>query len=147
MKKSTAVFGIALAMGIASSADARGPKLSADVEAFCGDPVAVDAAGVPFATNVGVTLTDVSDDNGPVDATVGLLEIVCTAAVKSGRGKPDQVEFTTISIPDPAFGTFEVTCPTELVPEGAHEWKATATASGGDLTRARSDNCEEVPVN
>ena len=105
----------------APSADARGPQFSLDVEAFCGDPVAVRLE-------------------------VGLLTIECLAAVKSGKGKPDQVNFATIQIPDPGFGVIDATCPLGSLPPGATEWKATATASDGDVRRPVSDTCEEVPV-
>jgi hypothetical protein len=135
----------------APSADARGPKFSLDVEAFCGDPVAVeyDEDGNvinTFAENVAVRLTDVSDDNGPADPQIGLLTVECLAAVKMGRGKPTQVNFVTIEIPDPGFGVIDATCLLGSLPDGATEWKATATASGGDVRRAVSDTCEEVPV-
>jgi hypothetical protein len=135
----------------APSADARGPQFSLDVEAFCGDPVAqeFDADGnviETFNENVAVRLTDVSDDNGPADPQVGLLTVECLAAVKTGRGKPTQVNFATILIPDPGFGVIDALCPLGMLPLNATEWKATATVSGGDLRRPLSDTCEEVPV-
>jgi len=74
---------------------------------------------------------------------VGLLTIECTAAVKTGRGKPIQVEFATIEIPAPGFGVIEANCPVGLLATGT-EWKVRATASGEDVTRAVSDSCEEV---
>jgi hypothetical protein len=133
------------------NADARGPKFSLVVEAFSGDPVAVrlDEDGnviEVFDENVAVRLTDVSDDNGPTDPQVGLLTVECLAAVKMGREKPAQVNFATILIPDPGFGVIDATCPLGSLPAGATEWKATATASGGDLRRPVSDTCEEVLV-
>ena len=155
--KTVAVAGVlALLLAVtglvsAPSADARGPQFSLDVEAFCGDPVAVrlDEDGNVIETyneNVAVMLTDVSDDNGPAGPEVGLLTIECLAAVKSGKGKPDQVNFATIQIPDPGFGVIDATCPLGSLPPGATEWKATATASDGDVRRPVSDTCEEVPV-
>lgn len=152
MKKSVvSSVALALTMSIASSADARGPKFGLDVEAFCGDPNAVelDASGnvvQVFAENVAVRLTDDSDDNGPAAPVVGLLTVECLAAVKQGRGRPAQVNFATILIPDPGFGVLDVTCPLGSLPDGATEWKATATASDGDVRRPVSDTCEEVPV-
>jgi hypothetical protein len=138
----------------APSADARegrgrGPQFSLDVEAFCGDPVAVrlDEYGnviETFDENVAVVLTDVSDDDGPADPQIDLLTVECLAAVKEGRGRPNQVSFATIEIPDPGFGVIDVTCPLGSLPNGATEWKARAVASGGDLRRDVSDNCEEV---
>ncbi|MGD2084173.1 MAG: hypothetical protein PVF91_14520, partial [Chromatiales bacterium] len=87
----------AIVAGFATAADARGPKLSVDVEAYCGDPAAVDPlTGEVFTTNVAVRLTDVSDDNGPVGATVGMLTVECEAAVPQGRGRPAQVSFGTM---------------------------------------------------
>jgi hypothetical protein len=148
MKKWVIGQSLVLAMGIAGVAHA-GPQFSLDVETFCGDPVAAeyDADGIllqHFEENVAVRLTDVSDDNGPVGAAVGLLTIECTAAVKMGRGKPAQVNFGTISLPDPGFGVIDATCPLGNLPEGATEWKARATASDGDVRRPVSDSCEEV---
>ena len=127
----------------------KGPQFSLDVETFCGDPVAVeyDIDGIPvntFNQNVAVRLTDVSDDNGPEDAAVGKVTVECTAAVKRGRGKPAQVNFGTIMLPDPDIGVINATCPLDNLPEGATEWKARATASDGDVRRVVSDNCEEV---
>lgn len=146
MQRRSVVVGIVLAIGVAGSVEARGPKLSVDVEAYCGDPVALDpVTGEAFGQNVGVVITDMSDDNGPVGPVVGNLTVTCTAAVKEGRGKPAQVVFATISMDDPGFGSIPIDCPLNL-PVGATEWKATATVSGGDLRRARSDRCEEVPV-
>ena len=153
--KTVAVSGVlALLLTIAwlvsaTSADAGGPQFSLDVEAYCGDPNAVklDEDGnliETFNENVAVVLTDVSDDNGPADPQVGLLTVECLAAVKMGRGKPTQVSFATIEIPYPGFGVIDATCPLGSLPEGATEWKATATASGGDLRRSLSDTCEEV---
>ena len=97
----TTACALALAMGVVRSAHAdhrsfpHGPKFSVDVETFCGDPYAVelDEDGEvlnTFNENVAVRVTDVSDDNGPADAEVGLLTIKCTAAVKQGRAKPAQ---------------------------------------------------------
>ena len=148
MQRRSVVVGIALAIGVAGSVEARGPQLSVDVDAYCGDPVAIDpATGAPFGdTNVAVVITDMSDDNGPEDAVVGKLTVTCTAAVKTGRGRPDQEVFWTTGGSDPGFGTINVTCPLEQLPEGATEWKATAEVSGGGLRRAKSDRCEEVPV-
>ncbi len=133
------------------AAESKGPQFSLDVETFCGDPVAVeyDIDGIPvntFNQNVAVRLTDVSDDNGPEDATVGEVTVNCMAAVKQGRGKPDQVIFETITLPDPGFGVIDATCSFGNLPEGATEWKATATVSGGDVRRVVSDNCEEIAV-
>jgi hypothetical protein len=153
----TTACALALAMGVVRSAHAdhrsfpHGPKFSVDVETFCGDPYAVelDEDGEvlnTFNENVAVRVTDVSDDNGPADAEVGLLTIKCTAAVKQGRAKPAQVEFATIEIPEPGFGVIDATCPLGSLPAGATEWKARAEASGGDVRRPVSDNCEEVPV-
>lgn len=160
IRKTTALFAssavvVAAAMALSSTADARGhgtgPQFSLDIEAFCGDPVAVelDEDGnviQMFDENVAVRLTDVSDDNGPVDPQVELLTIECLAAVKMGRGKPAQVNFATILIPAPGFGVIDATCPLGSLPADADEWKARATASGGDLRRTVSDTCEEVPV-
>jgi hypothetical protein len=156
MRKQSAVVAGIVALAVtglvaAPSANARGPQFSLDVEAFCGDPTAVrlDADGnviEVFNQNVAVELTDVSDDNGPADPQIGNLNVSCTAAVKIGRGKPNQVEFGSIDIPDPGFGVIDATCPLGSLPVGATEWKATATASGGDLRRPVSDTCEEVPV-
>lgn len=132
--------------------ESKGPQFSLDVETFCGDPVAVeyDIDGIPvntFNQNVAVRLTDVSDDNGPADPEVGLLTIECTAAVKQPRGKkPDQVVFETITLPDPSFGVIDATCSFGNLPDGATEWKVSAIASGGDVRRDVSDNCEEVAV-
>lgn len=139
--KTVAVAGVlALLLAVtglvsAPRADAGEPQFSLDVEAFCGSPY----------VNVAVMLTDVSDDNGPADPQVGLLTIECLAAVKSGVGRPDQINFATIQIPDPGFGFIEVECPMGSLPPGATEWKATATASDGDVRRPVSDTCEEVP--
>ena len=134
----------------------KGPQFSLEVEAFCGNPAMVpiyDADGTviigyedPTDTNVAVRLTDVSDDNGPEGAIVGNLTIECTAAVKNGRGKPDDVPFASISIDDPGFGIIEATCPLGSLPEGATEWKASATASGGDVRRVVMDTCDEIAV-
>ena len=133
--------------GIAGSVDARGPQLSVDVDAYCGDSVVIDpAAEAAFGyTNVAVVITDTSDDNGPDDAMVGLLEVTCTAAVKTGRSRPDQVEFDYRRVGPLGFGTFDFTCDLDRLADGATERQARATVSGGDL-RARSGNCEEVPV-
>ena len=133
----------------APSADAKGPQFSLDVEAFCGDPNAqrLDEDGnviEDFPMNVAVVLTDVSDDNGPADPRVDDLTVDCLAAVKKGRGKPTQEVFWTHQIENPEFGLHNFDCPLDLLPEGATEWKATATASGGDLRRSLSDTCEEV---
>ncbi len=156
MKKWVIGQSLVLALGVAGAVHAdhklghsSGPKLSIDIEAFCGDPKAVeyDANGIPvntFNENVAVRLTDVSDDDGPVDAAVGEVTIECTAAVKMGRGKPAQVNFGTIVLPDPGFGIIDTTCPLGNLPGGATEWKARATASGGDVRRPVSDNCEEI---
>jgi hypothetical protein len=156
MRKQSAVVAGIVALAVtglvaAPSANARGPQFSLDVEAFCGDPQAqeFDEDGIlinTFDENVAVRLTDVSDDNGPADPQIGLLTIECLAAVKQGRGKPAQVGFASIDIPDPGFGVIDATCPLGSLPVGATEWKATATASGGDLRRPVSDTCEEVPV-
>jgi hypothetical protein len=128
----------------------KGPQFSLDVEAFCGDPVAIeyDIEGInTFNNNVAVRLTDVSDDNGPADPEVGLLTIECTAAVKQPGGKkPDDRLFATIELPDPGFGLIDAICPLGSLPEGATEWKATATASGGDVRRDVFDICEEIAV-
>ena len=128
---------------------AKGPQFSIDIEAFCGDPVAVekDMDGNvlnTFNQNVAVRLTDVSDDNGPDGAAVGVVTVNCTAAVKLSRGKSDQVNFGTIELPDPGFGVIDATCPLGNLPNGATEWKATAAASGGDVRRDVSDTCEEI---
>lgn len=136
---------------ISSGADAKGPpgpQFSIEVQASCGDPVALDPLTLmSFGEyNVAVLLDDVSDDNGPVGAYIGYLEVACTAAVKEGRGKPNDVEFVTINVPDSGFGLIEVSCPVGQLPAGATEWKATATASGADVKRSKSDTCEEVPV-
>ena len=157
------VLALGVAVGSIGSAQAthkgdqhgKGPQFSLDTEAFCGDPVAMvpiyDAEGAIIGyeedvhTNVAVRLTDVSDDNGPEGAAVGLLTIECLAPVKQGgRGKPSQVEFATIEIEDPGFGIIEASCPLGSLPGGATEWKARATASDGDVRRPVSDNCEEV---
>jgi hypothetical protein len=76
------------------------------------------------------------------------LEVVCLAAVKEARGKPNQVEFDSSELDElePIFGVHAFTCDLGLLPEGAYEWNAMVTASGGDLTRERIDLCEEVPV-
>jgi hypothetical protein len=140
------------AQEVADRGRGNGPQFSLDIEAFCGDPVAIEydedmnPLGT-FAQNVAVRLTDVSDDNGPAGADVGLVTIECLAAVKpEGGGKPDQVNFATILIPDPGFGITDATCPLGSLPAGATEWKASATASGGTVRRDVSDSCEEVPV-
>jgi hypothetical protein len=130
----------------------KGPQLSIDVEAFCGDPMAMEYEmyGEVMNTiteNVAVRLTDVSDDNGPEGAIVGNLTIVCTAAVKAGRGKPNDVTFTTISIDDPGFGVINASCPLDALPDGATEWKATATATGGDVRLDVGDTCMETEIN
>ena len=130
----------------------KGPQFSLDVEAFCGNPVAVEydmdynILNI-FEENVAVRLTDVSDDNGPEGAIVGNLTIVCTAAVKAGRGKPNDVTFTTISIDDPGFGVINASCPLDALPDGATEWKATATATGGDVRLDVGDTCMETEIN
>ena len=128
------------------------PQVSLDVEAFCGNPVAVeydmyDNVLNTFEQNVAVRLTDVSDDNGPEGAIVGNLTIVCTAAVKAGRGKPNDVTFTTISIDDPGFGVINASCTLDALPDGATEWKATATATGGDVRLDVGDTCMETEIN
>ena len=132
----------------------NGPQFSLDIETFCGVPNAmeIDMYGNVvniFNDEVAVRLTDVSDDNGPADAEVGLLEVECIAAVKTGRGKPSQQSFSTQSIWYPDLGVsgqlvFDTSCPLDLLPEGATEWKVRATASGGDVRREVSDSCEEV---
>jgi hypothetical protein len=134
----------------------KGPQFSLDVETFCGDPAMVPIYDVDGAVigyeeglgkhyeNVAVRLTDVSDDNGPADPEVGLLKIECTAAVKDDRGKPTQTTFATILIPTPGFGVIETKCPLGSLPDGATEWKASATASDGDVRRDVFDYCEEI---
>jgi hypothetical protein len=153
MKKSLSVLGaVALAAGVVGVANAKGPKLSVDVEAFCGYPYASypeiqeDGSVAMFEVegNVAIRMTDVSTGPAP-NKVVGSLDVVCLAAVKEGRGKPDQVEFDSGDLP-PEFGVQAFTCNLGLLPEGAYEWKAMVTASGGDLTRDRIDLCEEVPV-
>ena len=149
----TATCALTLAMGVVGTSHAA--KFSLDAEAFCGDPAMVptyDSDGItiiehrPMSDNVAVRLTDVSDDNGPEGAEVGLLRIECLAAVKQGRGKPNQFNFATVDIPDPGFGVIEANCPLDSLPEGATEWKARATASEGDVRRPVSDNCDEIAV-
>ena len=166
----TAAFALSLAMGVGGSAFAEhkgtahgqggnGPRFSVDVEAFCGEPAMVpiydefgDIIGYEEGLgqdgeNVAVRLTNVSDDNGPEGAEVGLLTIECLAAVKQGgRGKPSQIGFADIEIPLPGFGIVEATCPLGALPAGATEWKARVTASEGDVRREVSDTCEEVAV-
>ena len=131
----------------------NGPQFSFDIETFCGDPVAMvplydeygNVIGYDAATtNVAIRLTDASDDDGPAYDGVGLLTIECTGAVKTGRGKPSQVNFSTQLLDDPGFGVIETSCPLTQLPKGATEWKVRATASGGDVRRAVSDSCEEV---
>jgi hypothetical protein len=148
VKKWVICQSLVLALGVAGAVHA-GPKFSLDIEAFCGDPNAeeLDMYGNvvnTFDENVAVRLTDTSDDNGPADPQVGDLTIECLTPVKSGRGKPKQETFATILIPDPGFGVIDATCPLGSLPEGATEWKARATASGGDVRREVSDNCEEI---
>jgi hypothetical protein len=152
MKKWVIGQSVVLAIGIAGAADA-GPQFSFDGETFCGDPAMVpiydvngDVIGYEegLDENVAVRLTDVSDDNGPAGAAVGLLTIECLAPVKTSRGKPTQTNFATIELPDPGFGVIEATCPLGSLPIGVTEWKARATASEGDVRRPKSDTCEEV---
>jgi hypothetical protein len=141
MKKSLPMLGAAiLATAVVGVANAKGPKLSVDVEAFCSPSVAYPGdEGV-----VTVQLTDTSTGPAP-SQEVGSLDVVCLAAVKEGRGRPDQVEFDSGKL-WPELGVQAATCGLDLLPEGAHAWKAMVTASGGDLTRDRIDLCEEVPV-
>jgi hypothetical protein len=165
MRKKTAILVTCvalLAMGLVGSptADARGPKLSLELEVFCGYPYAVAIDPITFEEvkmgdlNVAVIVTDVSDDNGPSSNDVGAtdVEVTCTAKVapESGHGKPDDYLFTTMSDLklDDGVGTVEVECPlgVGVLPLGAIEWKASVTVSNEGLTRDRSDSCEEVPV-
>jgi hypothetical protein len=94
---------------------------------------------------VTVTVTDETNDDGA--AVVGAVDIACQANVKAGRGKPQSVNFGNVNIPGPVFDlgviTIETSCPLGNLPAGANDWKATATASGGNLRKSVSDTCED----
>jgi hypothetical protein len=157
MKKSGSILSaMALIAGVVAVADARGPKLSVDVEAFCGYPAAYptgdyDEYGNPVLIevdgNVAILLTDESTGPAP-GQVVGSLDVTCFASVKNGRGRPKDERFDGSEWGElhPDFGVQAFMCDLNQLPEGAIEWKAMVKASGGDLTRDRIDFCEEVPV-
>jgi hypothetical protein len=119
------------AMGLAAPVTAGGhnvrPSISVETQCFPNGDVTV-------------IVTDETNDDGAAD--VGNVAVDCLASVKAGRGRPDQVSFHDHSIDDP-ISPIEVTCDLGQLPAGATEWRATATASGGNLRKSVSDTCDE----
>ena len=147
----TATCALALAMGVAGTAQAKhgashgnsgnagdGPLLSIDVETFCGDPLMIPAIG--------------SDGNVPEEPT---LEIV-VACYERGSGKnldPENLPNKVFDqgVPEESSNFEDVYVFECEVPAGVTEWKATAIVDfdkdgDGVLEERKFDSCEEVIV-
>jgi hypothetical protein len=171
-KSLTVACALSLVMGMAGIAHAdhkgvphgksgKGPKLSIDVEVFCGDPAMVpiyseDGTVIGYEegvdTNAAVRVTDVSDDNQLENPQVSV-DVMCVASVKDGPGKPEQEWFDGKLFPsspveDSNVYTYDCDLESEKLPDNATEWKATAVVQfkDGDETRQVFDSCEEITI-
>ena len=162
MKSKAIVIGLAMAMGIVGAVDAgprgKGPRVSIEVAAYCGDPVAVDVDGVPFGNNVGIVASDESGDAYPNPVVIQSVTVTCLAKLEGARGKnayfisgdAGDVVVSSSTVTNVAgsldFGRLESSCPMDV----GEEWKAEVSVTAVDVTdpdkkAIATDTCEEVP--